>query len=705
MKYHIPEYKNLITKFDSTTGEYKVESCSPDLRLEIINDLYALPGEMNLDARINEVQKVARVFDKTNAYTQIYPGTRDYNKFFEEEKRKFYSGVLIDDEYYVCGDAYWYLNFIRIPDKVKRDEAFPRIFDTDLWWFSLLEKADLMQKFTLTMKKRQLGFSLKGMAKMIKHLWFERTFQGKVAAWDDQYNQTNWDILTNYRTHLLDKTAYYRPFNPSKADLWVQKDEDGRGLKSRIKTANTKVNPGTIVSGKTDLVMFDEAGIAPNLDDAMNFALPAMKFGNIISGSFHAFGAVGKLTHCKPMRQYFYKPESGNFLALPNVWDNKPHQKVCIFVPENYSYGDFIDEYGNSKAEEAKEYILKEYERIKNVKSYKDAVFYLSQGPIKTTDCFNIRHRNIFPTDKIQQHYDWLENHYRPTLYTLYGDKPGEIKYRQGSDSAIVTDWPVTANSYKEGAVVMIEPPVNDFPPHGLYYASTDPIKPINTDMSESLMCIYIYKAAHEIDDEFAQDKLVAWYTGRHADVYETYEICWKLATLYNAWWAIENDQPNYIEWLIGNKKHQRLMKRSDMPILKDWVPKSTIREEYGWRTGSGQGKIKQALLELVHQYVDEEIGVEFNQETGKSTPVYGASRIMDKMLLKEMLEYEEGANIDRIITFGGVLMAAKSNTNRGLKIKRLNTTEDIELRQQALNNYQGRSRLGRRGIRPKLKF
>ena len=165
----------------------------------------------------------------------------------------------------------------------------------------------------------------------------------------------------------------------------------------------------------------------------------------------------------------------------------------------------------------------------------------------------------------------------------------------------------------------------------------------------------------------------MAWYCGRYDDPYATFEITKKMIKRWNARTAIENDQAACIEWMIREKMQKNLMKRSDIPILKDWVPNSQINAvEYGWRTGSGMGdsSVKNHLLALVVDYCNEVIAT-VTDDTGNSRDIYGVSRIKDIMLLKEMLSYNPKRNVDRIIAFAGVLMAARHNTNRGIMVTR----------------------------------
>lgn len=689
MKQNVQDYKRLLISYDSSTGLYTERSITDKERLELSTSLLKYPGEMNLDHRILVARSRAQYFEDNGYYTPFVEDSMDYNNFFEESKKIIYSGLLIDNEYYITGDAMWYLNFIRIPDKVKQLSSFPRIFDTDLWFFQLLELARLNQKFTITLKKRQIGVSLKLLAKILKRFWFEERAKCKIACWDERYLKANWIILEDYKDFLNEHTAWYRPLQPERTLHWEQvtktlgNKKGSKGLKSVLLGVNTKANPAAVVSGGVTEAFIDEAGVNPSLSETVGFLEPALKFGDIITGEVHIAGAVGNLEQSGPLKNLFFNPGEGNFLELPNIHSKRPDEKVGIFIPEEYSYGSFIDEYGNSLTEQAGNKIEELAEKKKKESSYDAYVIYRSQSPRTPEDCFRNSTANVFNVSVIEPHFDFLLKNYDPVIVTLREEKD-KIKYSFGSKYPLVTDYPTSPKTILPGAVVIDEPPISETPPFGLYYSATDPIRPIRDPQSPSLQVTYIFKAAHEINGELHMDKMVAWYAGRRDDPYESYQISSQLSRLYNAREAVENDQAVYIEWLIGKNLHKNLMKRSEMPILTDWVPSSRIGEEYGWRTGGST--VKNNLIDLVVSYTEEVIGTTFDEQ-GNSYPIYGVTRIKDVTLLREMLNYK-GGNADRIIAFGGALMVARANTNRGVKVRTL-SAEDDRLRTQAIQQHK----------------
>lgn len=632
-------------------------------RIELINDLCKLPGEQGLNERIFLANKEARAFEQVEVYQpDLIPYTQDWTTHWDNEKEKCYAGLLIDD-FYIPGDLYWYLNYIMIPDKVKRTFAFPRIFDTDIWFFQKLELAELTYKFTATPKKRQIGVSLKLAAKILKRFWFEKGFVGKIVAYDEKYVKENWSLVENYSDHLNNKTPWYRPVIGGKLD-WTQAQllEDGTriGLKSRLKGVTFNKNPAAVVSGKTDEIFADELGLAPNADEMLEFISPALQFGDITTGNFHGAGAVGRLKDCEPLKEWAFNPEASNFLSIPNHFASKPHEKVSLFIPEPWSYGSYMDEYGNSNVDAARKHIEAQAE-LEKLKSYKAYMIYRSQRPTTLEEAFAVREENIFPIDIIEPHAAKLETKYKPLVVELY--ESDRIRHKLGSSHPVVMDFPVTRKTNKHGAVVIEEAPLLNAP-MGLYYAGVDTITPIKSG-SISLQAIYIYKAAHQLNGEYQQEKFVAWYAGRAGDpdYYESYRICRDLIKYYNAKALIENNNNNFIQWMIKEKMQKYMMKRSEVAIGKDLILNSGVdRSDYGINVT----RLKDYLIDLLLTYVGEEIETEFDKD-GNPKKIFGIERIKDYMLCKEMLNYTPKKNVDRIDAACLALLAARNATSHGL--------------------------------------
>ncbi len=664
----------MITEFKNNVGvwngsEFVLENITKDHRIQMIRDLTKRPGEIKFDERVFDFTKTRDYFNKHRYYTNLVSYSRDWVSFWEHEKSLLYSGVIIDD-FYISGDMYHYLNFIQIPNKVAGGPTFPWFLDTDVWYHNHIELAPLINKFTVTVKKRQIGISLKHCAKMLKRFYHEQNFVGRLASFNESYVKENWKIMDDFHDFLQEHTAWKRPLDPGKTLNWRQRikmpDSTYKGRKSTLKGVTTKTNPAALVSGTVSEVWKDEIGIDSTLIDSVEFARPALSWGNLIKGEMHLTGAVGKLKDSADLKKLFYNPDDYNMLSFENDYNNDS-EKIGMFIPEQWSYGDFIDEYGNSDVEGA----LVEIERLAELekkKSFKAYMIYKSQRPTDPSEAFAEREENDFPVYIIEPHYKKLQAGFNPMTVELFTDSRGNVKHTFSTKYPIIKDFPVKKDTIKNGIIVIDEMPLPNTP-FGLYYAGVDTISPItSTGSSISLQSCYIYKSAHELDGEFSSEKVVAWYAGRPEERYGAFDITKNLINFYNARAAIENDNKNFIEWMIGKKQQNCMMRRREFNLGKETFAKSSISTiEYGLRTGTKD--MKNYLISLAIEYVSEEIGNRVDTDTGKTVPIYGVERIKDEMLLREMLDYTPRKNVDRIVSFAIALFASRSNTNRGFKL------------------------------------
>lgn len=668
-----------VNRYDSKTKKWsKIHFESKKDKYDWLVGYSKLPGEYNYDERVKIFYEQATFFDAEGYYTDTIEGSFDFVDYWERQKELCYTGILIDDDFYITGDHYWYLNFIKIPDKVKNDFAFPRFQDLDAWTFMEIELAQLNDENHAVVKARQTGFTLKYLAKMMKRLWFEKAYAGKYATFDETYIKAGWnDILVPYRNHLNEHTGWYRSFKLSDEEFnWKQGfsvNENGKNKKkgnlSTLRAYTTKQRASKVVGGNTSELLYDEAGVSLNVGKVIELIEPAMKYGNIYTGTLFIIGAAGEMKESDSLKNISYAPRQNRCRAYPNVWSGKPDEEIIMFVPYYYAYGNCLDEFGNSDIERAKVEFAKEAE-TKQKKSFTDYAIFKAQYPETIEDAFSIQEENIFPVEKILPHYDYLTRHYNELTVTLVDDlsKPTGVRHIFGSKTPVITDFPIKKDTIRDGAIVVDEFPEEN-PPFGLYYVAVDPIRSVKTeDTKASIQSVYVYKAAHRLAGELVEDRMVAWFAGRSDDPNKTYETTAKIIKRWNARALIENDQRSCIEYMIGKKLQAHLMKRSDVPILRDWVPNSKIQEEYGVRTGSGNLIVLENYFSLVIEYCEEVIGTE-TLEDGTFREIYGVTRIKDRMLLKEMISYKKGGNYDRIIAFGIALLAARTNTNRGLMV------------------------------------
>ena len=193
--------------------------------------------------------------------------------------------------------------------------------------------------------------------------------------------------------------------------------------------------------------------------------------------------------------------------------------------------------------------------------------------------------------------------------------------------------------------MVIYEFPIEN-PPYGLYVAGIDPYRQGKSAYSSSLGSVYIYKRMHSISGEKYQDMFVASYCAR-PDKKETWEEQARyLIKYYNARALCENDEISFIDYMI-NKGDAHYLERQPQ-WLKEIVPNTTVRRDYGIHRSSE--KIRDFLHSCLKKYTEEVVHEETNEEGEVISQTKGMAKILDPVLLEEMIQYNESGNFDRII-------------------------------------------------------
>lgn len=654
-----------------------------------VKSMFKRIGEYNL-SRTDVWRQEAAKFDAKGYYITHFERSRDYIAYWNDQKNKCLNGVIYtleNQEYYVTGEYYMFLNFLPIIDKVQQKAIFPEVWDSHYHTCLYFLLAELLGKATCIVKKRQWGATYLHLVRPIRNLWFEKSSVNKLIAFEEDFVNTNgdWRIVEEYRNFLNTYTGWYRNFDPdgTRGMIFQQRiavNENGKkvykGNQSILKGITTKQSPTKSVGGLTTYCFFEESGINPTLDKSKIYMDSAMKMGALTTGVMRMAGSVGELKDCDPLKIFAFNPASNGILGVPG----DEGEETCLFIAEDVNYLHVVkdeneniieiikcyDSDGNSDRAKAKEFLLASREDKKR-SSLRAYTLYCSQHPFSLKEAFQTREENIFPVELLRRQEDFLISNYTPTTVELVKDEE-RIKHKFQHTIPPLIEYPTPPNIDKRGSVVILEfPPEN--PPTGMFYAGVDPTKMIKTSTSDSLFSIYIFKADHQMNGEFISNAPVAWYTGRWDNVEVSFETARRLIKYYNAQAAIENDQAAFIEWMIKKKEQQYMLKRSDMPILTELVPKSKIFEAYGFTTGSGT-KIKEYFYELIINYCEEEIGKVFNDETGESQTIHGVTRIKDLGIIRELLNWSPSANTDRLIAFAAALMVTTSKSNRGLVLK-----------------------------------
>ena len=679
----IPTWENgtwTVTSFDTR-----------EAYTEFAVSVFKEPGQYNFDETSFLFNEQARLFNKNGIYCTSPQGSKDYRIYWDHEKNKCRYGVIFKNGtniWYLPRDYYMWLNFLPIFNKEIQRFGFADVRDAQ-YHMALYELlAELHYKHSSILKKRQIASSYYHMGKMINQIWFEEGITLKVGASLKDYinDKGSWKFLNEYEAFLNKHTAWYRPMNPGKVLLWQQKIEIVQGpqkrktevgLKGVLQGMSFEKDPTNGVGGPCKYFFHEEAGIAPKMDTTFEYIRPAMRSGFVTTGMFIAAGSVGDLDQCEPLKEMTLRPEPNDIYAVDtNLIDSKGTLgKSGLFIPEQWSMPPFIDEYGNSKVEEALTALDEQFAKWKKDLSPEQYQLRISQHPRNIEEAFAYRKVSIFPLNLITAQQRRIEDKTYATEYLdISRNEKGEVEVKNTTKLPIL-EFPVDKKQEdKTGVFVCYERPVKN-PEFGMYYASVDPVGEGKTTTSESLCSIYVYKTPVEVtrnDGEkvetfIERDKIVAAWCGRFDDINKTHERLELIIEWYNAWTIVENNISQFINHMMYRKKQRYLVPRSQILFLKDIGANANVFQEYGWKnTGT---LFKSHMLSYTIDFLKEELDVQTKADGEIVKTSYGVERIPDPMLLKEMAAYQEGLNVDRLVSFAALIAFAKvQQANRGYK-------------------------------------
>lgn len=659
--------------------------------IDYLKSIFKEPGKYEFDENTYHWQEQANRFDEIGYYCKAPFRSKDFIKYWEDQKRKSRTGVIFKNEdksWFLTRDYYFWINFLKIFDKEKRIYAFPTIWDVQYHMALFEVLAELHNKHVAMLKKRQIASSYFHIAKLINFYWFEEGAKLKLgASLKDYINiKGSWKMVNEYSDFLNEHTAWYRPHNPGKVMDWTQQIEmtiNGRdvrkGLKSTLTGHTFEKDPTAGVGGPCRMFFHEEGGIAPKADQTYEFMRPALHSGMLSTGLFIIAGSVGDLDQCEPLKLYMLQPRENDFYYVEsNLIDDKGTiGKHALFIPEQWSMPPHIGPYGNSLVEEALAAIMVQREQWK--KDLEPATYQLriSQKPTNIKEAFAYREASVFPPHLLTNQSDRIDNKsYHAEYLDIRRGKNGSIKIKE-SKKGPIKDFPVKKNATdKEGCLVVWERPISDSPEFGTYYGSIDPISEGKTTTSDSLCSIYIYKntlqiskpdANGEMKSHIEHGKIVAAWCGRFDDINDTHERLELIIEWYNAWTIIENNISLFIQHMIAVRKQKYLVPRDQMVFLKNIGANKTVYQDYGWKnTGT---LFKSHMISYAIEFIKEVIDTEHDEDGVITKRVHGVERIPDPMLIKEMSEYHEGLNVDRLVTFAALASFVRiQESNRGYK-------------------------------------
>ena len=604
-------------------------------------------------------------------------GTDEYKQLIDWEIEKISGGVTVNGVYF-SGWLYWHLNhwWIRIDDldeygNIIRKPQLPELRDNEWIRAEILEKCKREKKGYMEVGGRQSGkseteASYFGMNATI----FENTQNLIVCGNDDDLSLLKdkvdfglkrlWNGIAIPR---LDKTWRLNQIRLGYKDT---RGEDQIWSYIIIRNAreghNTEAGAGT--TAKT--VIFDEVGkyLFASSFKAIEPAIKS-KFGWRTVPIL--VGTGGSFENGKDAENFFYNPESNNFMSFS---DEKANKRTALFLSGLYrldckeeitldkyletEYGTLIQDRSElskiiiaaSNKEKAIRIISEERELAKG---NPDRTLFLKQKmyyPLTVDECFLTDSHNIFDIEAAKRQKFRIDEQGRTgTPVILFHD--GEKIVHRFTDKLPITNFPSKPNDDKDAPIVIYEFPVEN-PPYGLYVAGVDSYKQGKAQYSTSLGTVDIYKRMTSITGENYQNMIVASYAAR-PDKKEEWELQARLLIkYYNARTLVENDEYSFIDCMIAKGDARYLEHQPEW--IKEVVPHTTVNRDYGIHRSAEAIRI--FLHGCLKKYMEEVIYQEKDEDGNIIREVLGVTRILNPMLLEEIINYNEDVgNFDRVIS------------------------------------------------------
>lgn len=513
-------------------------------------------------------------------------------------------------------------------------------------------------------------------------------------------------LTSNWKTEVKagwkDKSSNAPHPKSSNSQILVRNFEDGN---------NSMACNGT----RPGFHLIDEIGTLPNLIGCYKDSDGCWWAGSSGKPSCLVFitGTGGDMEVGAEAAEMFYNPSSYNLLEFDNIWEGG--NKIGRFVeagtgvrkylkPKNLN--DFLALDKNIAdvshvnimvsdiAAYDKEWWQPNYEKAKKSGNSKTLLKFKAYWCKKPSDSFIVLTKNDFNVEEAKrQQRNIRENDLNGTPVNLVLSDNGMVIH-EFSEKLPITEFPVKTQS-KDAPVMIYEFPMEN-PPFGLYVAGVDPYRHSESEYGDSLGAVYIYKRMHEIGSEKYQDMFVASYVARPGDIKTWNEIARRLIKYYNARTLCENDEMSFINYMIDKGDGHYL---EDQPEwLKTIVPNTKVDRKKGIHRSAKQ--IRDFLDGQLKEYLDQVIYKETDENGSITKEILGITRILDPMLLEEIIRFDKDKNFDRVIA-AQLAVALANKLNPVIKISSLDADNRVQAyydRMRATQIQKGKSVLGTMG-------
>lgn len=615
------------------------------------------------------------VYDPTDPVSDY-----QFKEYWKREQERCINGFdIADGQVHIDGFLYWHTvywkigMYIELPNKRKvREIRVPLLRDIE-WDICNIDIPTCEREglFYDLVGSRDFGKSIIAASRAAWGYTFFDNSECVISGGADNYIKLATDKIEDGLTNLHPIWKKQRISNDWKKEIkagWKDKktnQPDPKSSNSRILVRNYENGNKSMAANGTrpSFHLIDETGTIPNLIGCVKDSDGCWWSGggNKPSCLVMRCGTGGNQEVGAEAAEIFFAPESYNGLSFDNP--EQPGTKMGRFIPATkakmaYKEPKTLSEYlGISHPDLDKitilvsneEKCLKEWwepEYAKAVKSGnpKTILKFKAYWPLVPSHSFLVLTSNDFNIEAAKAQQIRLRNN--DSLITpVILNHNGEKIVHEFTDKVPITQFPCKDQS-KDAPICILEWPPENIP-FGLYTAGVDPYRFSESEYSDSLGAVYIFKRIHEINSEKYSDMFVAWYVARPTLKSTWQEQARLLIKMYGAITLCENDEYSFIDYMVGKGDGHYIADKPEW--IKQLIPNSTDKRDKGISRASQS--VRNMLDGTYKSYMDDEFHTEKDEKGSIIVSLTGVSKIYDPMLLEETIKYNnKKGNYDRIV-------------------------------------------------------
>ena len=608
-------------------------------------------------------------------------GLLAFKQYWKLEKKRCMEGFFLgDNQVYVSGWLYFHTVYWKIARYEEQGEGRRkrkvRILDTpwlrDLDWDigEDFVRAEDEGKFYNLVGSRDFGKSIMAASRAGWLYTFFDNSEAIISAGAYPYIKLATDKIEDGLSNIHPMFKKQRLASDWKKEVKAGWKDKQTGLphikssKSHILMVNYEAGSNTMAANGTrpGFHLIDEEGTLPNLIGCIKDSDGCWWSGGGSKPSCLVMvtGTGGDMEVGEEAAEVFYKPASYNMLEFENTWEGggkigrfipatraklafKEPMRLSEYLGIRHPELDVVSILVSNEERAKKEWWDIEYAKAKSSGNSKTVLKFKAYWPLVPQDSFLRLQANNFNIEAAKMQKARLQGMGTVgTPVALYNDG-NQLKHKV-VDTLPITEFPLKTQTADAPIMIYEFPPEN--PPFGLYVAGIDPYRQDTTEYGESLGAVYIFKLIHDIQSEKYQWMFVASYVARPRDIDEWHENARNLLKYYNAYGLCENDEMSFINYMIYKGDGHYL---ADQPgWLKEIVPNTRVDRKKGIHRSSKQ--VRDYLDGVLKRYLDEVLSRTVDEKGSVLSEVIGVTRILDPMLLEEVVRFDKEGNFDRII-------------------------------------------------------